>query len=766
MKRHFCEKLTLVFLTILFTGSIVQAQPAQKKKSIAILDFEDKTNSIEAQKHQIGKLFADLFSNDFIEANNFTVVERSKITEIIKEQNFTAENQFNRAFAAKIGKLIGAEIVVLGTISEYTSARERVSAILGEKETFTTKIGASITIIDVKSNTILDSIAVEGTSIKRLNRIGFSTPELPDAEKIGLISKAINDATNKAIEQSPLLTIHNSRHNSNVPPTERFPAIEAPDKVNEKQEFSVLVSLTKDKLNERTQIKQGSKTSEGALALPLPDKKSFEIDVILTSEDFEISQNTSKVTMNDAEDSTPASFKLISKEIKEEKREGKIYASFFYEGRFLAKVFRSITIVGDLKSKQSQMSPGDISANIGNSETSFDRNKKENKSIALYKSTPFSIPNGESPDLTITVRENKDNAGKSELVISSKYLSPSTKIYYFNRPQELYQVLQSQYQRFSGMSFRGSEVIRFGEDSNKTAKDELKGFGKQIWEKHILPEVRDAFWELKDKLGAKFNSIQIVTNNPEFPWELAIPFREEGGKFEQLDFLGIDFIIARIHDNGKQIFAQEQQLDIKNRLIVAPNYSGNLKLPAQIEEKNELKKQGFQIWSGNIAGLRNLLANLPPGIIHFAGHGEVKIDENDIPQYAIVLEDGKFVINAWRGVIERNRTNRSFFFFNACEAGQSKLIANMAEGWAVALLETGAIGYVGGLWSIGDVSAKKFSLLFYQFLDEELKAGRNPLVADILRKTRKHFLLDEKNNDPTFLAYIFYGDANLRVYEE
>lgn len=553
------------------------------------------------------------------------------------------------------------------------------------------------------------------------------------------------------------------------PKIERYPTIEGPDEVKEKQDFSVLVSLTKELVNQHTQIQQGNKTSSGALSLDLPDKESFEIDVILTSEEFQISQNTSKITMLKGDDSTPASFRLNSKEISEIKQKGKVHASFFYEGRFLAKVSRLITIFKTVQVSRAEtpsISPPAQSIVIPNA---LDAKESPAGNISLPKpnassNNQISFSNTVSPDLTITIRENRGNSEKSELVVSSKYLSPTTNIYYFDSPQELYNVLQSQYSSFSSMSFRGSEKIYLNGSSNKTGKEALKGFGKQIWEKHIPLEIKNAFWKLKDKLGTEFDSIQIITNNPEFPWELAIPFREKEGKIEELNFLGTEFMIGRLHDSGRQIFALEQQLQVKNRMIIAPNYESRLKLPAQIQEKEQLTKQGFQILNGDIAGLKTLLSSLPQGIIHFAGHGEVKMDENRVPQYAIVLEDGKLDLNAWRGMIGKDRTNRSFFFFNACEVGQSQQVANVVDGWAPAVLDTGAIGYIGGLWALGDISAKEFSLVFYQILEKAIKEGKDPLAADILRQTRKHFLNDQKNNDPTFLAYIFYGDVNLRFY--
>ncbi len=100
-----------------------------------------------------------------------------------------------------------------------------------------------------------------------------------------------------------------------------------------------------------------------------------------------------------------------------------------------------------------------------------------------------------------------------------------------------------------------------------------------------------------------------------------------------------------------------------------------------------------------------------------------------------------------------------FFFFNACDIGQTRLTANFTDGWAPAVLESGASGYVSALWPLSDKGAADFAVRFYQALDKKLKKGTADIAA-LLRETRRQFL---QNGDPTFLAYIFYGDPHLRL---
>jgi CHAT domain-containing protein len=97
---------------------------------------------------------------------------------------------------------------------------------------------------------------------------------------------------------------------------------------------------------------------------------------------------------------------------------------------------------------------------------------------------------------------------------------------------------------------------------------------------------------------------------------------------------------------------------------------------------------------------------------------------------------------------------------NACDSGEEQKVGSFIDGWASVLLETGASGFIGGLWPLGDKGAAEFSKEFYEDLNSALKAGRAVSVADLLRRVRGQFSITD---DPTFLAYVFYGDARLQI---
>ncbi|WJI63212.1 hypothetical protein NLY43_32350 [Mesorhizobium sp. C416B] len=75
------------------------------------------------------------------------------------------------------------------------------------------------------------------------------------------------------------------------------------------------------------------------------------------------------------------------------------------------------------------------------------------------------------------------------------------------------------------------------------------------------------------------------------------------------------------------------------------------------------------------------------------------------------------------------------------------------------MLAGGASGFIGGMWPLTDRAAAAFSTDFYGGISTRIKDG--PVyLAEILQDVRREFY---RTGDPTYLAYTFYGNANLRI---
>jgi CHAT domain-containing protein len=191
---------------------------------------------------------------------------------------------------------------------------------------------------------------------------------------------------------------------------------------------------------------------------------------------------------------------------------------------------------------------------------------------------------------------------------------------------------------------------------------------------------------------------------------------------------------------------------------VAPQYGGGSNLRFQQRELDELRAMpGFNEHPGTKRAVLDAWESGVPGIFHFAGHGVVDGDAATPDDYRIVLEDGEALDpRTLMGLASAVAPSRTFYFFNACDIGQSTSAFGSLAGWAPVLLRAGAQGFVGGLWPVFDDTAANVAGIFYQGLASDGFIA----VGDAVRAVRARYL---ETGDPSYLAYAFYGDVNLRL---
>lgn len=110
---------------ILLAGLFLAAVPAMaQKKRVAIIDFEYATvqggaSAIFGQNLDIGKGIADLLVEQLVKDGTFAVYERKAIQKIMAEQNFSNSDRADPNSAAKIGKMLGVDAIIMGSITQF-----------------------------------------------------------------------------------------------------------------------------------------------------------------------------------------------------------------------------------------------------------------------------------------------------------------------------------------------------------------------------------------------------------------------------------------------------------------------------------------------------------------------------------------------------------------------------------------------------------------------------------------------------------------------
>lgn len=126
------KKIAQCVLAFVLAGGLLAAAaqeapkaPAQaRKKRVAIIDFEYGTvhGSVRAlfgADVDVGKGICDLLVKGLVKDGTYTVIERRILDKILAEQNFSTSDRANPATAAKIGKILGLDALIVGSITQF-----------------------------------------------------------------------------------------------------------------------------------------------------------------------------------------------------------------------------------------------------------------------------------------------------------------------------------------------------------------------------------------------------------------------------------------------------------------------------------------------------------------------------------------------------------------------------------------------------------------------------------------------------------------------
>jgi TPR repeat protein len=522
---------------------------------------------------------------------------------------------------------------------------------------------------------------------------------------------------------------------------ERYPNIEAPDTVHPAQEFAVQVSLTGEQLSPETRIMSGQQEN-GKLVIPMPPgMTSIDLEVNLTAPSMEFvgGSNIGQIELTKGQDSTVAQFHLRANTAIASDKPAMLMATFWYNHGFLARVERDIRVVPDVF--------GGAPAAVPTVATGGPQPVHRALSPAAKSAGITLEPQMAAPDLTVIESRSDDTL---HLTFVTRYASPVEAV--LPKAAEMRAYIAT---KLAELARHGRGVTVEGEaPSAQQGEDLARGFGADLYDRFTPPEFKQLYWQLRDA-GIELRSVQVLSDDPMLPWELMRPART-GGQDRQ-EFLGLTARVARWQLGTTGLPRPPQSLQLQKLVVIAPHYAGSMALDAAQQEADSLRNHdGFENVKGDYSDVRALASNLPDGIVHFAGHGAVR-DEAGGPQFAILLEDSELAPATWKSLVNASRTH-PFYFFNACEVGLARQAVGALDGWAPALLDTGASGYLGALWPVSDQVAGVFAANFYRILLENASAP----VAEVVRQTRQRTFDD--THDPTALAYVLYADPFLEVH--
>ncbi len=116
-------KQFFIGIPVLFSF-LLTAQSQPPKKRIAIVDFDYATvqsdiSAIFGVRQDVGKGIADLLVDKLVTGGRYSIIERKAIDKIMAEQNFSNSDRADPNSAAKLGRLLGVDAIVIGSITQF-----------------------------------------------------------------------------------------------------------------------------------------------------------------------------------------------------------------------------------------------------------------------------------------------------------------------------------------------------------------------------------------------------------------------------------------------------------------------------------------------------------------------------------------------------------------------------------------------------------------------------------------------------------------------
>jgi len=163
--------ISIAMFTFAATAPAVESKP-----SVAVLDFE----SIGTEDY-LGKAVSEIMRTSLVRIQNYKIVERAQISKALSEQKFQKSGVIDDKSAVEIGKVLGADLIVVGSVvkigNAYTINSRMIDVKTGEAKLGRNVTGTDLNLITSMSNELVaDLFGAEKTQ---------RTPERPGHEDGG-----------------------------------------------------------------------------------------------------------------------------------------------------------------------------------------------------------------------------------------------------------------------------------------------------------------------------------------------------------------------------------------------------------------------------------------------------------------------------------------------------------------------------------------------------------------------------------------------------
>src|SRR2546426_8810266 len=113
------------------TATAPAPAPTAARRRVAVLDFDygavhNSVTGVWGSDVDIGKGVGAMLLSELMKNGTYTVIERSQVERILNEQNLGQEGRVAASTAATLGRLLGADAIIMGSITQFGSADKKV----------------------------------------------------------------------------------------------------------------------------------------------------------------------------------------------------------------------------------------------------------------------------------------------------------------------------------------------------------------------------------------------------------------------------------------------------------------------------------------------------------------------------------------------------------------------------------------------------------------------------------------------------------------
>ncbi len=198
--------LNIIFTLLFLSSALLGSGLKDLKKRVAVVSFTDKAN----YGHNIGNGIADMLVTSLVESKKFIVIERSELDKIMQEQGLGMSGAVTPQSAAKVGKLLGVELMITGSVSEFGTKKDKIGGGLSALSGFnlgvsseTARSVVDIRLVNTSTGEIISASSAEGEeSSKSLDNVGVTGINFRNSSTWDktILGKAARESVEKCVE--------------------------------------------------------------------------------------------------------------------------------------------------------------------------------------------------------------------------------------------------------------------------------------------------------------------------------------------------------------------------------------------------------------------------------------------------------------------------------------------------------------------------------------------------------------------------------------